>query len=91
MVRLEHIETFKPSFTNEEVAEIIAWFEERMDRLPESLQMLNCMSAPNLKRTVASYIALLREQRRTVVFAGYVSQLFLIREALRRDHPELEK
>lgn len=88
MKRLEHIETFKPSYTSEEIAELTTWFEERMDKLPKTLQLIDCLSTRDLPRTVRSYIRLLQAPRQNVAFSGYVAQLFLIREALKRDYPD---
>lgn len=89
MERVGHIETFKPSYTSEEKDELVAWFEERMERLPQSLLLDDCMSTKDLPRTVRSYIKLIRTGRKNVEFSGYVAHLFLMREALRRDNPEI--
>lgn len=90
MEKLKHIETFKPSYTQQEKEELIAWFEQRADRLPQRLQIIDSLSTEDLPRTVASYLRLIRIERNNVVFSGYTAQLFMIREALRRDYPELE-
>lgn len=88
MGKLEHIEMFKPHYDEMECQELFEWFEQRMDRLPEKLKILECMSTDNLKKTVAAYLRLLKSGRRNVVMCGYMAQLFTIREALKRDYPD---
>lgn len=90
MKRVGHIETFKPSYTSEEKDELVTWFEERMERLPQTLQMDDCMSTKDLPRTVRSYIKLFKTNRTNVEFSGYIAHLFMMREALRRDNPDID-
>lgn len=88
MEKLKHIEMFKPHYEEQECEELFEWFEQRMDRLPEKLQILDCLSTDNLGKTVAAYLHLLKSGRRNVATSGYMAQLFTIREALKRDYPE---
>lgn len=89
MEKLKHIEMFKPHYDEKELEELYEWFEQRMDRLPEKLQVLDCMSTKNLAKTVEAYLHLLKNSRRSVATNGYTAQLFTIREALKRDYPDL--
>lgn len=86
---MEHIEMFKNSYSDQEYAELFAWFKERMDRLPQSLQIIDCASTDDLRMTVTSYIRLISNSKQNISNSGYTAQLLTIREALRRDHPEL--
>ena len=76
-------ELFKNEYTPEELNELYAWFEQRMERLPKSLQIDEATYTGDLRRTVKSYIRLLRAMGLTVSQSGYVAHLLLIRERLR--------
>ena len=76
-------ELFKPEYTSEELEELFGWFEQRMDRLPKSMQIDEATYTGDLRRTVKSYIRLLRTMKLTVSQSGYVAHLLLIRERLR--------
>lgn len=80
---MKQIYTFKEKYDEQELEELCQWFEERMDRLPETLQLSDSTESENLPKTVRAYVRRLRESRRSVVFNGYVAHLFLIRERLR--------
>ena len=58
--------TFIPDYTAEFRDEQIRWFEEHMDKLPESMQIN----------------AYLRSPKPSVVFAGYLDTLLQIKEKL---------
>ena len=60
---------YKPAYTKQEVDELTRWFEERMDRLPATLQLNEATAASDLPRTVT--------------FSGYMSHLDLIRLRLK--------
>lgn len=80
---------FKAQYSDEEYAEIIQWFEQHENQLPERLKIIDCLSTDNLKATVDSYLRLLRSCKHNVIHCGYMAQLLAIREALRRDFPNL--
>lgn len=82
MEKKEDIYTFKPDFTKAEVKELIAWFEERMDRLPDELQINKSSRTKNLRFTVTKLISMLKERDVTVTICGYIAHLALIRERL---------
>lgn len=82
MEKKEDIYTFKPDFTKAEVKELIAWFEERMDHLPDELQINKSSRTKNLRFTVTKLISMLKERDVTVTICGYIAHLALIRERL---------
>lgn len=82
MEKKEDIYTFKPDFTKAEVKELIAWFEERMDRLPVELQINKSSHTKNLRFTVTKLISMLKEREVTVTICGYIAHLALIKERL---------
>lgn len=88
MEKKEDIYTFKPDFTKAEVNELIAWFEERMDRMPTELQINKSSHTKNLRFTVTKLISMLKEREVTVTICGYIAHLALIKERLIRDGME---
>lgn len=82
MEKKEDIYTFKPDFTKAEVKELIAWFEERMDHLPDELQINKSSRTKNLRFTVTKLISMLKERDVTVTICGYIAHLALIKERL---------
>ncbi|MCR4921881.1 MAG: hypothetical protein K5945_09315 [Bacteroidaceae bacterium] len=80
---MERKDLFKPEYKEEEMQELFEWFEQRMDRLPKTMQIDEATSTSDLRRTVVSYIRLLRSMKLTISHSGYVAHLLLIRERLR--------
>lgn len=72
---------YKPEFTKGEVDEHIKWFEDRMDKLPETLKLNDSTTSTNLPYTVKRLIDVLRMHQGdlSVTFYGYVAHLALIR------------
>lgn len=73
---------FKPTYTREACEKEIAWFEERMDQLPDSLQINDASYAPNLRLTVTNLIRTIRANKPTVIFAGYMETLLQVKDRL---------
>ena len=72
---------YQPVDTVQETDGIIHWFEERMDKLPQSLQLNEATFTANLPRTVDALLKVAKAHREniTVTFSGYVAHLVLIR------------
>ena len=51
--------TYDPHFTEKMRNETLEWFEARMERLPQSLQINPATSTANLPRTVQSLMGIL--------------------------------
>ncbi len=81
---------YKPQYSRQEVEEVVRWFEERMERLPESLQLNEATSTPDLRRTVGALLNVLRIHKETlsVTFSGYMAHLELIRLRLQEQGME---
>lgn len=82
MEKKEDLYTFKPDFTKAEVKEMIAWFEERMDQLPDELQINKSSKTTNLRFTVTKLISLLKHREVSVTNCGYIAHLALIQKRL---------
>ena len=72
---------YQPAYTTQETDEIVRWFEKRMDRLPQSLQLNEATSTTDLPRTVKSLLKVAKGHRDniSVTFSGYLAHLALIR------------
>lgn len=72
---------YKTEFKKEEAEEVISWFEARMDRLPQTMQLNSSTSTQDLPRTVRSLISVIRvrEDALDVTFSSYLVHLMLIR------------
>ncbi|MBQ2459848.1 MAG: hypothetical protein II505_04160 [Bacteroidaceae bacterium] len=85
---MERVKTFKTKYSPAELDELFAWFDSRMDRLPESLQVDEATYSANVLETVSAYIRTIKNCELTVSLNGYVSQLMLIRERLKQEGVE---
>lgn len=82
----EKPDVYKPEYSKEEVKSLLAWFAERMDRLPATMQLDSATRTADLPRTVKAFSALLKAQAdgvTSVTFSGYVAHLELIRRRLK--------
>ncbi len=82
MEQIESIYTFKKDVSQQELEEIIEWFEARMDRLPETMQIDKATYTGNLPATVKSYLNMLKGRKVSVTFCGYIAHLGVIRKRL---------
>ena len=73
---------YNPDYTEAILEKEIKWFEERKDRLPQSLQINAATRTSNLRQTVESLIRTLQSNKPNVVFAGYFHTLTQIHERL---------
>ena len=73
---------YNPDYTEAILEKEIKWFEERKDRLPQSLQINAATRTSNLPQTVESLIRTLQSNKPNVVFAGYFYTLTQIHERL---------
>ena len=73
---------YKKKFTPEEIQECLAWFQERMDKLPASLSY-DSANIPDLPRTVAQMVKVLqRHMNEKGTYNGQFSILLKIRQLL---------
>lgn len=75
---------FKPNFKKEEIEELLAWFETRMDKLPKTMKMDPATETDNLPLTVERLIKVLSRHKGnfSVTFCGYMALLLSIRQRL---------
>lgn len=73
---------YKKHYSDEEINEVITWFQERMDRLPQSLDMGKGTMLPDLKRTVRLYFDIAELHKDNPTYAAQIHHLFKIRDAL---------
>lgn len=78
---------FKPDFKKEEVEEVLAWFEARMDKLPKSMQLDAATKTDNLPLTVDHLMRVLSRHKNnfSVTFGGYMTMLLSIRQRLQKE------
>lgn len=74
--------TYKANYTEAFRDEQLRWFEERMDRLPQSLQISESTSTSNLPSTVKSLMLTLQQNKPSVTFSGYMETLMKIKDKL---------
>jgi len=74
--------TYKPDYDKAFLDEQLKWFEERMDKLPQTLQINPAMYSGDLPKTVHGLILTLKNNKPTVIFSGYMETLLKIREKL---------
>lgn len=74
--------TYKANYTEAFRDEQLQWFEERMDRLPQSLQISESTSTSNLPNTVKSLMLTLQQNKPSVTFSGYMETLMKIKDKL---------
>lgn len=73
---------YKPVYTQEEVAQLLAWFEENAGRLPESMSMGVEINIPDVRRTVDAYCRMARVHGEDRAFSGQIYTLMRIREEI---------
>lgn len=75
---------FQPGYKKAEAEDVLVWFEEHLDRLPQTLQLNEATSTKNLPRTVEALMSVVksREDMLDVTFSSYMSHLILIRQRL---------
>lgn len=76
----------KRVYSESEVNELIEWFAQRKDRLPETMQLNKATYLEDVARTVNAFCTLARESRKKSTFSAQLKILFDIREKLENDN-----
>ncbi|MBQ8050560.1 MAG: hypothetical protein IJ197_03160 [Bacteroidaceae bacterium] len=76
---------YKPQYTEAFRDEHIRWFEERMDKLPQSLKINDYTYTADLRTTVENLILHLRTNGTTIIFSGYMETLLRIEDRLKEE------
>ena len=79
---MEENRKYRPDYDEAFRDEQLKWFEERIERLPQSLQINDATYSPNLKVTVDGLMRTLRCNKSSITFSGYMETLLQIREKL---------
>ena len=73
---------YKPDYDEAFRDEQLKWFEERMDKLPQSMQISESTSTSDLPKTINGLMQTLRQNKPSVIFSGYMETLLKIKEKL---------
>ena len=76
---------YKAKYTESFRDEQIKWFEERRDKLPQSLKINAYTSTSNLPATVDALIKTLRNNTPSITFSGYMETLLRIKDRLKEE------
>ena len=74
-----------PHYTAEFVEEQTKWFEARMDRLPQSLQINPSTYSEDLRKTVQGILRILQVNAPHVTVSGYLETLLQIKDKLQQE------
>jgi hypothetical protein len=73
---------YKPDYDEAFRDEQVKWFEERMEQLPQSLQVNQSTFSPDLRVTVRALITTVKSNKPDKVFSGYMELLMQIKDRL---------
>lgn len=73
---------YKKLYDPGEVAELIEWFRQRLDRLPQSIRIEQGLFVPDLRRTVPLLIEFAEECSEKPTYSAQLRRFFEIRERL---------
>ncbi len=73
---------YKSIFSKEELNELTVWFNERKDKLPETLQVDDAIFVKDLRQTVDYYLRLVELYHDKRAFSGQLYLLERIRKKL---------
>lgn len=73
---------YKKLYDPGEVAELLAWFRQRLDRLPESIRIEQGLYVPDLRRTVPLLIEFAEVCSENPTYSAQLRRFFEIRERL---------
>ena len=74
---------YKSKYTEAFRDEQLKWFEERLDKLPQSMKINDYTSTNNLRMTVETLMNTLRANTPSVFFSGYMETLLCIKDRLK--------
>lgn len=73
---------YKKTYTTEELREVIHWFEERKERLPQSLRLDKGTFIPDLPLTAGYYVAIARKHYANPTYGAQIWMLFKMHDRL---------
>lgn len=81
---------YKKHYSSEELSEVMDWFKKHYDQLPESIQVDKATYIKDLKHTVKLYYDIVEKHHENPTYAAQIRHIFLMRDAVLRDYPEIE-
>lgn len=76
-----HME-YKKIYTTEELREVIRWFEQRKERLPQTLRLDKGTFIPDFPLTAGYYVAIARKHYANATYGAQIWTLFKMRDRL---------
>ena len=73
---------YKKTYTKEEVNEVITWFRQHQDMLPDTLQLNASTVYKDFKKTIELYFDIALAHHEKPCYGGQIYHLFQIREKL---------
>lgn len=73
---------YQKTYSQEAIHELVLWFRERFDRLPQSLQLRPGVVIPDLRVMVRAYLDVVQMHYENPTYGGQVHHLFEVRECL---------
>lgn len=80
---------FKKQFSRKELDEVETWFKERMDKMPESLELSKSTKIADFKKTLDFYLELSHLHAENPTYSGQIYHLFLMRDKIIELYPDL--
>lgn len=69
-------------YTKAELADLVAWFKERLDTLPQDLTIAPGVTTKELPAVVVRYFDIIDLHKENPTYTGQIGHLFKIREVL---------
>lgn len=79
---------YKKHFTDEELRELLDWFEKNKDILPESLYLDKATFIKDFKHTLRLYYDIVHEHKDNPTYSGQIYQLFKARKVIEQKMAE---
>lgn len=74
---------YKKLYSQEEIDELIAWFEAHKEDLPKSLDVDKATHMADFRSTVKNYMDIARLHRENATYSGQIYFLFQMRDAVK--------
>lgn len=79
----KEIMDYKKHYTNEELDELISWFDSHKEHLPKSLQMDKATYIKDLDKTLKLYLEIEKRHKDNDTYGGQIYHMFMMRDAIR--------
>ena len=74
--------TFKKHYEIEDIQELVQWYEQHFNELPESLHINEGTYIKNMRVTIGSFIQYANRFALTTSFRGHLNQFFILRNEI---------